>query len=69
MRRDWWLVFSVVGAALACLACLTPAVVLVLGAIGLGAWSGHLDVILLPLVLGFVVLGVYRVWLMRGRTR
>lgn len=69
MPRDWWVVLGVIGAALTCLACLTPAAVLVLGAIGLGAWTGHLDLILLPLLLGYVVLGVYRVWLMRGRTR
>ena len=69
MPRDWWVVLGVIGAALTCLACLTPAAVLVLGAIGLGAWTGHLDLILLPLLLGFVVLGVYRFWLMRGRTR
>jgi mercuric ion transport protein len=69
MRRDWWLVLGVIGTVLTCLACLTPVAVLVLGAIGLGAWTGRMDLVLLPLLLGFVVLAVYRYRLMRGRTR
>ncbi len=69
MRRDWWFVLSVIGAALTCLACLTPVALLVFGAIGLGAWTGRLDVVVLPLLLGFVVLAVYRYRLMRGRAR
>jgi len=69
MRRDWWLVLGVIGTALTCLACLTPVALLVLGAIGLGAWTGRLDLVLLPLLLGFVVLAVYRFRLIRGRTR
>jgi hypothetical protein len=40
-----------------------------LGAIGLGAWTGRVDVVLLPLLLSFVVLAVYRYRRMRGRTR
>ncbi len=69
MRRDWWFALGVIGAALTCLACLTPVAVLVLGAIGLGAWAGRLDVVLFLLLLGFVVLAVYRYRLMRGRAR
>ena len=34
--------------------------VLALGAIGLGAWTGRLDLVLLPLLAGFLVLAVYR---------
>jgi len=69
LRRDWWFALGVIGAALTCLACLTPVAVLVLGAIGLGAWAGRLDVVLFLLLLGFVVLAVYRYRLMRGRAR
>ena len=68
MWRDRWLALGVVGAAIACLACLTPVVVLVLGAIGLGAWTGRLDLVLLLLLAGFVVLAVYR-YRMRRRAR
>lgn len=52
----------------ACLACLAPVVVLVLGVIGLGAWTGRLDDVLLPVLAGFVLLAVY--WYrMRRRAR
>ena len=68
MRRDWWLAIGIIGAAFACLACLTPIVVLALGAIGLGAWTGRLDAVLVPLLLGFIVLVAYRYWRMRRRT-
>src|SRR5713101_7151551 len=54
MWRDRWLVLGVIGAALTCLACLTPALVLLLGGIGLGAllvawtWSYFLCWLLSP---------------------
>src|SRR5216683_7436645 len=38
MWRDRWLMLGVVGAALTCLACLTPALLIVLGAIGLACF-------------------------------
>ncbi len=34
-----------------------------------GLGTGRLDLVLLPLLLGFVVLAVYRYRLMRGKTR
>ena len=55
--------------AFACLACLTPIVVLVFGAIGLGAWTGRLDIVLLPLLVGFVMLKVYHYHTVRRRTQ
>ncbi len=67
MWRDSWLVLGVIGAALTCLACLTPALVLLLGAVGLGALTGRLDLIVLPLLIGFVGLAVYRVRQVRRR--
>ncbi len=62
MRRDRWFALGVIGAALTCLACLTPAAVLALGAIGLGAWTGRLGAVLVPLFVGAVVLAAYRYW-------
>jgi hypothetical protein len=61
--RDRWLAFGVIGAVLACLSCLTPFAVVVLGAIGLGAWAGQLDIIVLPVLAAFVALVIcgYRV--------
>ena len=57
MWRDRWGVLGVIGAALTCLACLTPALVVVLGAIGLGTLTGRLDLVMLPLLMGFAGLG------------
>lgn len=67
MWRDRWLVLGVIGTALTCLACLTPALVLVLGAIGLGALTGRLDFVLLLLLVGFAALAVYRYGHLRRR--
>jgi mercuric ion transport protein len=60
MWRDRWFALAVLGAAVTCLACLTPVAVLVLGAIGLGAWMGRVDLVLFPLLLGLVGLAIYR---------
>lgn len=67
MRRDHWLILGIIGAALSCLACFTPVAVVALGAVGLGAWTGHLDAVLLGLLVGFVTLIAYRCWC-TGRT-
>jgi len=69
MRRDWGLTTGIIGAAFTCLACFTPVVVLALGAIGFGAWTGRLDAVLLPLLPGFVLLAAYRYWRTRGTRR
>ena len=60
MWRDRWFTVSLVGAVLACLACLTPLAVIGLGAIGLGAWAGRLDVVLLAVLAAFIGIAVYR---------
>ena len=67
MWRDRWLVLGVIGAASACLACLTPALVLLMGAIGLGALTGRLDLVVLPLLIGFAGFAVYRYGQIRRR--
>ena len=60
MWRDRWIVLGLIGASLTCLACLTPALVLLLGAVGLGALTGHLDLIVFPLLFGFAAFAVCR---------
>ena len=60
MWRDRWWAFGVIGAVLACLSCLTPFAVVALGAIGLSAWAGHLDIVVLPVLAAFVALMIYR---------
>ncbi len=60
MWRDRWFAVGVIGAALSCLACFTPLAVPALGALGLGAWAGHLDVMLWPVLIALLALAVYR---------
>ena len=67
MWRDRWLVLGVIGAALTCLACLTPVLVLLLGALGLGAFTGRLDLVVLPLLIAFAAFAVYRYRQLRRR--
>jgi hypothetical protein len=67
MWQDRWFTLGIIGALLSCLACLTPVAVIALGVIRLGAWDGHLDAIVLPVLVGSVVLIAYRFWLARRR--
>jgi len=58
---------GVIGAIVAALCCVTPMLVILLGAVGLAAVTGYLDVVLVPamaLFVGLIVYGVYR----RNRT-
>lgn len=57
---------GVVGSVVAAICCGTPVLVIALGAIGLSAWSGWLDFVLLPALavcLGLTAYGLLR----RGR--
>jgi mercuric ion transport protein len=67
MERDRWFVASLIGALVACLACLTPIAVIALGAIGLGAWTGHLDIVLTAVLVIFLAIAAYRWREMRRR--
>lgn len=50
---------GIVGAAVTAVCCFTPALVIALGAVGLSAWLGGLDVVLLPLLAVFIGLAAY----------
>jgi mercuric ion transport protein len=65
MWRDRWFAVGVVGTIVSCLACLTPVTVLALGTVGLGAWTGHLDTVLVLLLVAFMALTAYRYWIAR----
>lgn len=69
MGRDRWLAFGAIGALLTCVACLTPVAVLAVGAVWLGAWTGRLDLVLVPLLVALVALAAYRYRARRGRTQ
>ena len=50
-------------AALAAICCATPALVVALGAVGLGAWRGKVDLVVLPLL----AVAVIAAWLAHKR--
>ena len=52
---------GVVGTGIAALCCFTPVLVVLLGAVGLGAVTGYLDYVLLPALAFFVGLTIYAV--------
>ena len=52
-----------IGAVVAAICCATPVLVIALGAIGLSAWAGYLDYVLLPILalcLGVLGYGLYK---------
>lgn len=56
---------GVIGTIIAVICCFTPFLVVALGAVGLSAWLGWLDYVLLPaLAISVLILiyGGYRVW-------
>jgi hypothetical protein len=54
--------FGIIGTALAALCCFTPLLVLLLGAVGLGALTGYLDYVLVPALVFFVGLTIYALY-------
>jgi mercuric ion transport protein len=61
------------GSAIAAICCVTPALVLLLGAVGLSAWLAWLDYVLLPALILFLGITVYALIRMQraktGQTR
>ncbi|PCJ60467.1 MAG: hypothetical protein COA65_03850 [Rhodospirillaceae bacterium] len=58
---------GIIGSVLVAICCFTPALVLLLGVLGLSAWVGWLDHVLLPALLGFLGLIAYGVYLRQRR--
>lgn len=56
---------GVIGTVLVALRCFTPILVVLLGSVGLAAFTVYLDIVLLPALIAFVALVVYAV----GRQR
>ena len=50
-----------VGTALAVVCCFTPALVILLGFVGLSAWLAWLDYVLLPALALFVIVTIYAI--------
>jgi len=62
------LTLGIVGGAIAAVCCFTPALVLILGALGLSAAVGWLDYALLPALAGFVGVTIFAVVRLRRRS-
>ncbi|MDQ6988676.1 MAG: mercury resistance system transport protein MerF [Mariprofundaceae bacterium] len=50
---------SIIGSIVFALCCFTPVLVLLFAAIGISAWVGYLDVVLLPALALFIALTIY----------
>ncbi len=58
---------GIAGTVIAAICCFTPVLVVALGAVGLSAWLGWLDYVLLPTLAIFLGLTVYGLWLRQRR--
>ena len=59
---------GIIGTVIAALCCFTPVLVILLGAVGLSAITGYLDVVLLPAMVFFIGLTAYALY-RRARQR
>ncbi len=59
MKKSTLLTTGIIGSIIAALCCFTPVLVILLGAVGLVAWVGHLDAVLMPLLAFFIGLTLY----------
>jgi len=66
-QKSWLLRLGIVGTLITALCCFTPVLVVLLGAVGLAAIVGKLDLVLLPALGGFVLLTLYALWRRRRR--
>ena len=57
---------GIIGAVIAALCCFTPLLVILLGAVGLSAIIGYLDLVLIPAMAFFIGLTAYALY-RRGR--
>ncbi|GAB4283711.1 MAG: mercury resistance system transport protein MerF [Roseovarius sp.] len=59
---DRLLGLGIIGTVIAALCCFTPVLVVLLGAVGLAAVAGYLDVVLFPALGLFIALTLYALW-------
>jgi len=59
MKKSTLLKTGIIGTAIAALCCFTPLLVILFGAVGLAAWVGQLDAVLMPALGVFALLTVY----------
>lgn len=66
MSNNRLLKIGIVGTIIAALCCFTPLLVILLGALGLSAVVGYLDVVLLPALGIFILITLYALWKRRS---
>lgn len=59
MKTSTLLKTGMFGSAFLVLCCFTPFLVILFGIVGLGAWVGYLDTVLLPALAVFIGLTIY----------
>ncbi len=59
MRKSTLLKTGIIGSVVAALCCFTPVLLILFGAIGLVAFVGYLDYVLMPALVFFVALTAY----------
>jgi len=62
MKESSILKTGVIGSIVAAICCFTPALVFLLGAVGLSAWLGWIDYVLLPALALFLGMTAYGLW-------
>lgn len=62
MKNTALLRLGILGSVIAAICCFTPALVLLLAALGLSAALGWLDFVLLPSLAGFLAITGYALW-------
>ena len=62
MRGSQLLTVGVTGTIVTALCCFTPILTILLGAVGISAFLGYLDLILLPALAIFVAITIYAFW-------
>jgi len=59
MKTPTLLKTGMIGMVVAALCCFTPLLVVLFGSVGLAAWVGHLDAVLVPALVVFILITIY----------
>ena len=62
MKPQTLLKTSIIGTVIALVCCFTPVLVILFGLLGLSAYIGWLDMVLLPILVLFLILTGYALW-------
>jgi mercuric ion transport protein len=60
--KDKLLLTGIIGTIVAAICCFTPALVILLGVVGLSSIVGYLDFVLLPILAIFLIITGYALW-------